>query len=141
MKLLEEIYVSVYDSVYSKQPRTMSFLEVVSQCIQPVHAPLVSAIRGYHEEGDREAVQQMKLKLNCFTPAGTFDGAHSIKNFLLPSNIIGLDYDHVPNRLEVKNVAKRTLTPSPLSKVPRMASKYSPTSKVSKDATVKHSKW
>lgn len=101
MKLLEEIYVSVYDSVYSKQPRTMSFLEVVSQCIQPVHAPLVSAIRGYHEEGDREAVQQMKLKLNCFTPAGTFDGAHSIKNFLLPSNIIGLDYDHVPNRLEI----------------------------------------
>ena len=101
MKLLEEIYVSVYDSVFSKQPQTMSFLEVVSQCIQPVHAPLISAIRGYHQEGDREAVQQMKLKLNCFTPAGTFDGAHSIKNFLLPSNIIGLDYDHVPDRLEM----------------------------------------
>ena len=37
----------------------------------------------------------------CFTPAGTFDGAHAIKNFLLPSHIVGLDYDHVKDRLQV----------------------------------------
>ena len=29
------------------------------------------------------------------------DGAHAIKHFLLPSHIVGLDYDHVANRLEV----------------------------------------
>jgi len=32
---------------------------------------------------------------------GTFDGAHAIKNFLLPSHIVGLDYDHVKDRLQV----------------------------------------
>lgn len=70
-------------------------------CIKPTYASIINSIRRYYQEGEHEAAQQMKIKLDCFTPAGTFDGAHAIKNFLQPSNIVGLDYDHVPNRLEI----------------------------------------
>lgn len=101
MKALDEIKVSVYENVYSKKPKIMSFLEVIILCIHPTYATIVNAIRGYFMNGDREAAQKMKSRLPCFTPAGTFDGAHAIKQFLLPSHIIGLDYDHVPNRLEI----------------------------------------
>lgn len=101
MKVLEEIKVSVYENVYSKKPKVMSFLEVIFMCIHPVYASIIQAIRRYHQEGDHEAAQKIKSQLPCFTPAGTFDGAHAIRNFRLPSHIIGLDYDHVPNRLEI----------------------------------------
>ncbi len=101
MKVLEEIKVSVYENVYSKKPKIMSFLEVIFMCIHPVYASIIQSIRRYHQEGDHEAAQKLKSQLPCFTPAGTFDGAHAIRNFQLPSHIIGLDYDHVPNRLEI----------------------------------------
>lgn len=101
MKSLEEIKVSVYENVYSKKPQVMSFLEVIRMCIQPVYAANINTIRRYHKEGDHEAAQKLKSKLRCFTPAGTFDGAHAIRNFRLHSHLIGLDYDHVANRLEV----------------------------------------
>lgn len=101
MKSLEEIKVSVYENVYSKKPQTMSFLEVISSCIRPVYADNINTIRRYFAEGNHEAAQKLKSKLSCFTPAGTFDGAHAIRNFLTPSHIIGLDYDHVQNRLEI----------------------------------------
>lgn len=101
MKVLEEIKVSVYENVYSKKPKVMSFLEVIIMCIHPVYATIINSIRRYHAEGDHAAAQKLKNQLPCFTPAGTFDGAHAIKHFLLPSHIIGLDYDHVANRLEV----------------------------------------
>ena len=101
MKILEEIKVSVYENVYSKKPKVMSFLEVIIMCIHPVYATIINSIRRYHAEGDHAAAQKLKNQLPCFTPAGTFDGAHAIKHFLLPSHIIGLDYDHVANRLEV----------------------------------------
>ena len=38
MKVLEEIKVSVYENVYSKKPKVMSFLEVIIMCIHPVYA-------------------------------------------------------------------------------------------------------
>lgn len=98
MKSLDEIKVSVYENVYSKRPTTLSFHEVISLCIHPTYATLINAIRGYFADGDYEAAQKMKSGLRCFTPAGTFDGAHAIKRFLQASHIIGLDYDHVPNR-------------------------------------------
>ena len=101
MKVLEEIKVSVYENVYSKKPKVMSFLEVIIMCIHPVYATIINSIRRYYAEGDHTAAQKLKNQLPCFTPAGTFDGAHAIKNFLLPSHIVGLDYDHVANRLEV----------------------------------------
>lgn len=101
MKVLEEIKVSVYENVYSKKPKVMSFLEVIIMCIHPVYATIINSIRRYHAEGDHAAAQKLKNQLPCFTPAGTFDGAHAIKHFLLPSHIVGLDYDHVANRLEV----------------------------------------
>ncbi|MEY8687675.1 DUF3987 domain-containing protein [Bacteroides sp. AN502(2024)] len=101
MKVLEEIKVSVYENVYSKKPKVMSFLEVITGCIRPVHATIINAIRRYHAEGDHAAAQKLKSRLPCFTPAGTFDGAHAIRHFLLPSRIVGLDYDHVANRQEV----------------------------------------
>lgn len=96
MQVLEEIKVSVYENVYSKKPKIMSFLEVIFMCIHPVYASIIQSIRRYHQEGDHEAAQKLKSQLPCFTPAGTFDGAHAIRNFQLPSHIIGLDYDHVP---------------------------------------------
>ncbi|KAB6172492.1 BT4734/BF3469 family protein, partial [Bacteroides xylanisolvens] len=101
MKALEEIKVSVYENVYSKKPKVMSFLEVIIMCIHPVYASIINAIRRYYAEGDHAAAQKLKSQLPCFTPAGTFDGAHAIKNFLLPSHIVGLDYDHVKDRLQV----------------------------------------
>ena len=101
MKVLEEIKVSVYENVYSKKPRVMSFLEVIIMCIHPIYASIINAIRRYYAEGDHAAAQKLKNQLPCFTPAGTFDGAHAIKNFLLPSHIVGLDYDHVKDRLQV----------------------------------------
>lgn len=75
----------------------MSFLEVIIMCIHPIYASIINAIRRYHHA----AAQKLKNQLPCFTPAGTFDGAHAIKNFLLPSHIVGLDYDHVKDRLQV----------------------------------------
>ena len=101
MKVLEEIKVLVYENVYSKKPRVMSFLEVIIMCIHPIYASIINAIRRYYAEGDHAAAQKLKNQLPCFTPAGTFDGAHAIKNFLLPSHIVGLDYDHVKDRLQV----------------------------------------
>lgn len=79
----------------------MSFLEVIFMCINPVYAAVINSIRNYHAEGNHVDAQKLKSQLPCFTPAGTFDGAHAIKNFLRHSNIIGLDYDHVANRQEV----------------------------------------
>lgn len=101
MKVLEEIKVSVYENVYSKKPKVMSFLEVIIMCIHPVYATIINTIRRYYADGDHAAAQKLKNQLPCFTPAGTFNGAHAIKHFLLPSHIVGLDYDHVKNRLEV----------------------------------------
>ncbi|MDD3040110.1 DUF3987 domain-containing protein [Bacteroides sp.] len=101
MKLLEEIKISVYENVYSKNPKIENFQEIIFNCIHPTYATTINTIRRYHLEGDHEAAQQMKSKLPCFTPAGTFKGAHAIKNFLEPSHIVGLDYDHVPERLEI----------------------------------------
>ena len=98
MKTIDEIFVSVYGSVYSREPRTSSFRQVMSDCIQPVHASAVETIRRYHAEGDNEAAQRLKRALPCFTPAGTFEGAHAVRNFRKPSHIVGLDYDHVPDR-------------------------------------------
>lgn len=101
MKVLEEIKVSVYENVYSKKPKVMSFLEVIIMCIHPIYATIINTIRRYYADGDHAAAQKLKNQLPCFTPAGTFNGAHAIKHFLLPSHIVGLDYDHVKNRLEV----------------------------------------
>lgn len=101
MKALEEIKVAVYENVYSKKPQVMSFLEVITMCIHLVYASIINTIRRYHAKGDHAAAQKLKSQLPCFTPAGTFDGAHAIKNFLLPSHIVGLDYDHVKDRLQV----------------------------------------
>ena len=109
MKALEEIKVSVYENVYSKKPKVMSFLEVIIMCIHPVYASIVNAIRRYYAEGDHAAAQKLKSQLPCFTPAGTFDGAHAIKNFLLPSHIVGLDYDHVKDRLQAVSYTHLTL--------------------------------
>ena len=44
MKVLEEIKVSVYENVYSKKPRVMSFLEVIIMCIHPIYASIINAI-------------------------------------------------------------------------------------------------
>ncbi|MFV0587844.1 DUF3987 domain-containing protein [Bacteroides reticulotermitis] len=101
MKPLDEIYVSVYDSVYSKKPKDVSFAQVIGDCIRPVYASSINTIRKYHADGDHEAAQKLKSKLPCFTPAGTFDGAHAIRNYRQSSHIVGLDYDHVANREEV----------------------------------------
>ena len=46
MKVLEEIKVSVYENVYSKKPRVMSFLEVIIMCIHPIYASIINAISG-----------------------------------------------------------------------------------------------
>ena len=73
MKVLEEIKVSVYENVYSKKPRVMSFLEVIIMCIHPIYASIINAIRRYYAEGDHAAAQKLKNQLPCFTPAGTFD--------------------------------------------------------------------
>ena len=72
MQVLEEIKVSVYENVYSKKPKIMSFLEVIFMCIHPVYASIIQSIRRYHQEGDHEAAQKLKSQLPCFTPAGTF---------------------------------------------------------------------
>lgn len=101
MKALEDIYVSVYENVYSKKPRTASFLQIIGDCIRPVYASSINAIRHYYADGDREAAQKLKSQLPCFTPAGTFEGAHAIRNYRQSSHIIGLDYDHVANRREI----------------------------------------
>ena len=60
MQVLEEIKVSVYENVYSKKPKVMSFLEVIFMCIHPVYASIIQAIRRYHQEGDHEAAQKIK---------------------------------------------------------------------------------
>lgn len=101
MKALEEIKVSVYENVYSKKPQVMSFHDVIVMCIHPVYASPINTIRRYHAEGNQDAAQKLKSRLPCFTPAGTFGGAHAIRNFLHHSHIVGLDYDHVPHREEI----------------------------------------
>lgn len=60
MKVLEEIKVSVYENVYSKKPRVMSFLEVIIMCIHPIYASIINAIRRYYAEGDHAAAQKLK---------------------------------------------------------------------------------
>ena len=65
MKVLEEIKVSVYENVYSKKPRVMSFLEVIIMCIHPIYASIINAIRRYHAEGDHTAAQKLKNQLPC----------------------------------------------------------------------------
>ena len=60
MKALEEIKVSVYENVYSKKPKVMSFLEVIIMCIHPVYASIINAIRRYYAEGDHAAAQKLK---------------------------------------------------------------------------------
>ena len=92
MKVLEEIKVSVYENVYSKKPKVMSFLEVIIMCIHPVYATIINTIRRYYADGDHAAAQKLKNQLPCFTPAGTFNGAHAIKHFLLPSPV---SYTHL----------------------------------------------
>ena len=67
MKVLEEIKVSVYENVYSKKPRVMSFLEVIIMCIHPIYASIINAIRRYYAEGDHAAAQKLKNQLPCFT--------------------------------------------------------------------------
>ena len=74
MKVLEEIKVSVYENVYSKKPKVMSFLEVIFMCIHPVYASIIQAIRRYHQEGDHEAAQKIKSQLPCFTQAALWAG-------------------------------------------------------------------
>ena len=66
MQVLEEIKVSVYENVYSKKPKIMSFLEVIFMCIHPVYASIIQSIRRYHQEGDHEAAQKLKSQLPCF---------------------------------------------------------------------------
>ena len=83
MKVLEEIKVSVYEMCIQK-PRVMSFLEVIIMCIHPIYASIINAIRRYYAEGDHAAAQKLKNQLPCFTPAGTFDGAHAIKKLSSP---------------------------------------------------------
>ena len=65
MKVLEEIKVSVYENVYSKKPKVMSFLEVIIMCIHPVYASIINAIRRYYAEGDHAAAQKLKSQLPC----------------------------------------------------------------------------
>ena len=101
MKQANEIIISVYSNVYSKQPVSKSLQEVLGDCLRPVYEPLIRSIRRYHEEGRTEDVQQLKKKLPCFTPSGEFDGAHAIRNLRRHSNVICLDYDHVDHRLEM----------------------------------------
>ena len=46
MQVLEEIKVSVYENVYSKKPKIMSFLEVIFMCIHPVYASIINPSGG-----------------------------------------------------------------------------------------------
>ena len=70
MKVLEEIKVSVYENVYSKKPRVMSFLEVIIMCIHPIYASIINAIRRYYAEGDRQAHStERTLSKTFFSPA------------------------------------------------------------------------
>lgn len=63
MKQANEIIISVYSNVYSKQPVSKSLQEVLGNCLRPVYEPLIRSIRRYHEEGRTEDVQQLKKKL------------------------------------------------------------------------------
>ena len=63
MKVLEEIKVSVYENVYSKKPKVMSFLEVIIMCIHPVYATIINTIRRYYADGDHAAAQKLKNQL------------------------------------------------------------------------------
>ena len=45
MQVLEEIKVSVYENVYSKKPKIMSFLEVIFMCMLPSSNPSGGIIR------------------------------------------------------------------------------------------------
>ena len=86
-----------------KKPKVMSFLEVIIMCIHPVYASIINAIqRRYHAEGDHAAAQKLKKP----TPPASLRQAHSTertlsKTFSSPSHIVGLDYDHVKDRLQV----------------------------------------
>lgn len=80
MKVLEEIKVSVYENVYSKKPKVMSFLEAIIMCIHPVYATIINSIRRYHAEGDHAAAQKLKNQL----PA-SLRQAHLTER--MPSNI------------------------------------------------------
>lgn len=104
MKDLSQILVSFYQNVYSKTPEVVSLLTVLESCLKSTYASLIGTIRRYFADGDIEAAQNIKRRLPVFTPAGTFDGAHCIKNFQMPSNVIGLDFDHVANRLEILHI-------------------------------------
>lgn len=78
MKVLEEIKVSVYENVYSKKPRVMSFLEVIIMCIHPIYASIINAIRRYYAEGDHAAAQKLKNQ----TPLASLRQAHSTERTL-----------------------------------------------------------
>lgn len=98
MKALDQIKISFYKDVFSKRPQEVPLLMVLEAIIMGKYADQINTIRRYHEQGDKDTAQQLKSKLPCFTASGTFSGGHSIKNLLLHSGIISLDYDHVKNR-------------------------------------------
>ena len=91
----KQLMVSVYKEFkYNLGERTL--IDVLHEIKSDKYQSEIKSIRYAVHKGDEKTADEIKSSLNGFTMSGTFGTSRTKANLISYSQIIGLDFDHIP---------------------------------------------
>ena len=108
-----KLMVSVYQEFKTKLG-DRNFIEIIQEIKTDKYHCDINSIRYALHKGDSKKADEFKSGLNAFTMSGTFGTSRTKANLNTYSQIIGLDFDHIPeeemtNLVTIINECKFTL--------------------------------
>lgn len=92
------IEISLFDTVRSKQPQTISLAQFVDFVRGERWMQRSLEYRRLREEGEVKAAAAIKNGTEAITPSGTFEGGHQAAQLRTLSQVLCLDLDHTNER-------------------------------------------
>ncbi|APA00220.1 DUF3987 domain-containing protein [Flavobacterium commune] len=90
-----KLMVSVYQNFATKL-EDRNIVEILEEIKSGKHQGEINSIRYALHKGDQKTADKIKSELIGFTMSGTFGTSRTKANLLSYSQIIGLDFDHIP---------------------------------------------
>lgn len=98
--------ISSFENLYSNNPENREIRSVLEDIQNGLYKENILEIRSLIEQGNKEAADNKKKLLPCFTPSGTFKNGRKARDLAEYSRILVLDLDDLGSNLkEVKENA------------------------------------
>jgi hypothetical protein len=91
----KQLMVSVYQNFGTKL-KDRNLIEILQEIKSDKYQSEVNSIRYALHKGDEKTADEIKSGLNGFTMSGTYGTSRTKANLITYSQIIGLDFDHIP---------------------------------------------